>query len=377
MIRKTLFWAHLAVGIITGIVVLILCVTGAILAFEKQIEDWAERDPRATPPAGATELLSPDVLIANARRVETDKAVNIEWLGDPQMPVRIRYAKQPFVMVNGWSGEVIGRGAVSLRGFFRWITQLHVGLVGKVTGHWIVDVSNACFVFLAISGLYLWWPRQFRWKALRNSIAMRFDVRGKARDWNWHNALGFWFLLPLLLIAASGLVLSFKPVDQWWRSFASRHVLAASLPASLPTAAFPTVGKPLAWNDLMSIAQTCHPGWYAIMFTNPAPLDRQRTVSLIINLGLPAERTKSHTLVLDKTSGRIIKSNDWANDDPGIRARAIARCGHTGEILGFWGQALALLACLAGIVLAYTGFALSWRRFFGASRKQLTKPTTT
>jgi uncharacterized iron-regulated membrane protein len=376
MIRKTLFWTHLAVGIVSGIVVLILCLTGAILAFEKQIEDWAERDSRALPAAGVTELLSPDVLIANASKVEKDKAVNIEWLADPRMPVRIRYAKQPFVMINGWTGEVLGRGAVSLRGFFRWNKQLHVGLLGMAAGYWIVDVANACFVFLTVSGLYLWWPRQWRWKALRNSIAMPFDVSGKARDWNWHNALGFWFLLPLMLMATSGLVLSFKPVDQWWRSFASRHVLAASQPATLPTTAFQAVGKPLVWNDLMSIAQRCHPGWYAIMFTNPAPLEKLRTVSLIVNLGQPAERTKAHTLVLDKTSGRIIKSNDWANDEPGIRARAIARCGHTGEILGFWGQALALLACLAGIVLIYTGFALSWRRFFGRSRNPVTKLTT-
>ncbi len=375
MIRKAFFWTHLVIGILTGIVVVLLCLTGAILAFEKQTVDWAERDSRALPPAGVTTLLSPDVLIANARQVEKDKAVNVEWPADPRMPVRIRYASQPFVMINGWSGEVLGRGAASLRAFFRWITQLHVGLVGMVAGYWIVDVSNACFVFLMVSGLYLWWPRHWRWKALRSSLVMRFDVGGKARDWNWHNVLGFWFLLPLLIIAASGLVLSFKPVDQWWRSFASHHLLAAAQPAAPAAAAGPAINRPVVWNDLMTIAKQQFPGWHAIIFTNPKPIDQQRTVGLIVNLGLPAERTKSHTLVLETASGRIVKASGWANDEQGNRARALARCGHTGEILGFWGQALALLACLAGLVLVYTGCALSWRRFFRA-RKPIPKPAT-
>lgn len=47
------------------------------------------------------------------------------------------------------------------------------------------------------------------------------------------------------------------------------------------------------------------------------------------------------------------------------RVRSWTRFLHTGEALGGVGQFLAGLACLGGCVLVYTGFALSWRRFFG------------
>ena len=52
--RKVLFWMHLTAGVVCGIVILIMCVTGASLAFEKQINAWLERsDARVVPAARA------------------------------------------------------------------------------------------------------------------------------------------------------------------------------------------------------------------------------------------------------------------------------------------------------------------------------------
>src|SRR5690242_7247414 len=42
MFRTVLFWCHLAAGVIAGVVILIMCVTGALLAFEKQLVAWAD-----------------------------------------------------------------------------------------------------------------------------------------------------------------------------------------------------------------------------------------------------------------------------------------------------------------------------------------------
>ncbi len=43
MLRRTLFWAHLAAGIVAGSVVLVMSVTGTLLTYEKQILAWTER----------------------------------------------------------------------------------------------------------------------------------------------------------------------------------------------------------------------------------------------------------------------------------------------------------------------------------------------
>ncbi len=360
MIRQAVFWTHLVVGLVAGLVVLTLCLTGAVLIFEKQIFNWAERDARALPPSAAAKRVSPPALIANAAKLTDSKVTNIEWFADPKMPVRVYFADRSIALFNSWTGESLGRGAVALREFFRVSNLVHVNLAMQRPGNWMVSVANAAFVFLMISGLWIWWPRQWRWKALRSSVAIRFDVGGKARDWNWHNALGFWFLLPLLLIAASGLVLSFKPVDQWWRDFAARRVLAAEKP---PAPASPLNNTSPGWNGVMTLVQQQYPDWHWLM-TNNAPQAGQGTISILVSTGPFGQRSLVRNLTVDPATNTIVKTSAWENDLAGKRARAIARFGHTGEIVGPWGQVLALLACLVGIVLVYTGFALSWRRFF-------------
>ncbi|HEY1108093.1 MAG TPA: PepSY-associated TM helix domain-containing protein, partial [Opitutaceae bacterium] len=55
----------------------------------------------------------------------------------------------------------------------------------------------------------------------------------------------------------------------------------------------------------------------------------------------------------------------YADMNAAQQVRSWTRFLHTGEAVGPLGQFLAGLACLGGVFLVYTGFALSWRRFFG------------
>ena len=55
--RKVLFWMHLTAGVTAGILILIMCVTGAALAYEKQINAWLEGPAvHVTPQPEATRL---------------------------------------------------------------------------------------------------------------------------------------------------------------------------------------------------------------------------------------------------------------------------------------------------------------------------------
>ena len=48
MIRKIFFWSHLIVGLVASVVVFVLCLSGALLAFERPSLDWAERSALAS-----------------------------------------------------------------------------------------------------------------------------------------------------------------------------------------------------------------------------------------------------------------------------------------------------------------------------------------
>jgi uncharacterized iron-regulated membrane protein len=362
MLRKILFWSHLVVGLIIGVFVALLCLTGAILAFELQIVDFAERDARAQPPSSASELLSPQALLTKLDLQTTGAMQYAEWFADSQMPVRVFTKNRSVALLNGYTGEALGSDAVSLREFMRWTTNLHTDLTSGPVGLWLIAISNAAFAFIILSGLCLWWPRQWRWKALRNSMAIRLDVKGKARDWNWHNALGFWFLLPLLFICATGIVMSFRPVDQWWRSFGGTQVLG---PAQAPTRPAASTEPATAWPGWMHRVQQQYPGWRSIQLHNGGSPNKDGIIALAVKYGTQRQTTRSLDVKFDTRSGQIIEERGWISGDGSARARSIVRLGHTGEFFGNWGQFLGFIACLAGLVLVYTGFALSWRRFFG------------
>ena len=60
--RQFLFWLHLAAGLIAGVVIFIMCVTGAFLAFERQTIEWAERDVRYVAVSSEPRIAADEVL---------------------------------------------------------------------------------------------------------------------------------------------------------------------------------------------------------------------------------------------------------------------------------------------------------------------------
>jgi uncharacterized iron-regulated membrane protein len=364
MIRRYLFWAHLGVGIASGAVVFVLCLTGAILAFELQLVNFAERDGRARPAQAGAELRTPQELAALVPLAAGERIVSLEWSADPGMPVRASTDRRNVVLLNGYTGALLGPGAMNLRAFMRWITAVHVDLCAQLTGQWAVALANVGLVFLITSGLWLWWPRQWRWRAFRQAMVPRLALSGKARDWNWHTTLGFWFLLPLLALAASGLVLSFPPVDRWWRGFAAAHLLDAAAPVAAVAVVADRPSPATTWSQWLALIGERDPGWCSLVLRGDGAPNPAGIWSCTVNSGTSRQRLAAVTMRLDTAHGQILEERRWANDDAPSRARAIARLGHSGEILGTTGQALAFIACLAGMVIVYTGFALSWRRFF-------------
>ncbi len=369
MFRKALFWSHLVVGLIAGLIVFVLCLTGALLSFERRSVDWAERSALALPPPGISEPLSADALVAAVASLEPARVTNVRYAADPRMPARLTFANGSVACVNAYTGAVLGRGPTSLVAFYRFVRRAHVALalpgVWAKTGSPVVDAANLAFVFLALGGLILWWPRKWRWRALRNSLAIRFDLRGKPRDWNWHNAFGFWALLPLLFMSISGLVLSYESVDAGMRAFAHRHSSAPvpSVTFPVPETATPKPG----WSAILANVKERVPGWRSISI--PWSVEQPSWVTINVCEGDEGEAYKRIGVTVDVPTAAVFKVDRWENREAGDRARAVARSGHTGEFGGVAGQAVAALGCLSGVLLVYTGGALSWRRFFGQRRK--------
>ena len=128
------------------------------------------------------------------------------------------------------SGQIIGDAPTGLRRFFRGATEWHRYLAGqgewRTTGRAITGACNVAFLFLVLSGMYLWLPRRWAAAAVRAVGFPRWrHATAKARDFNWHNALGIWSAVPLAIVVASATVISYP-----WASDLAYRVVGESPP---------------------------------------------------------------------------------------------------------------------------------------------------
>jgi uncharacterized iron-regulated membrane protein len=107
-LRTLIFWMHLPAGVVGGGIILVMCVTGALLAYERQITAWAD-GCRVTPPTAGTPRLSPATLLRRAREARPDKTVSVLTLrADPTAPAAVQLGRESTLFLDPFTGAVLG-----------------------------------------------------------------------------------------------------------------------------------------------------------------------------------------------------------------------------------------------------------------------------
>jgi uncharacterized iron-regulated membrane protein len=367
--RKVLFWAHLIAGVSAGIVILVMCVSGVLLSFEEAILNPADRlSLKEAEVKGAA--VSLDALVLNATEARAGVVpAGITLHSDPGAPVAVIFAQNETLFLSR-SGENLGAGATGLRTAFRLIREWHRWLgqpeSTRAIGKGITGAANLVFVFLLITGIYLWCPRKWNWTSVKAVLLLNWGARGRARDWNWHNVFGFWSMLPLLVIVVSGVIISYG-----WANNLLYRIAASDAPAPRAGKARPALnrskGAPaqLKGVDLaFSKVKEEFPNWRMIR-ARISPDAKTGTFTVEHESSLPQLRNQ---MVVNLHTGETERLELYSSMSPGRRWRAWARFLHTGEAGGVVGQVIAAGATFGGAVLAWTGLALAWRRFMGRKR---------
>jgi len=215
-LRRIIFWLHLVTGVVAGLVIGVMSVTGVLLAFERQIVASTEHDVRTVqPPAPGESRLALDVLVTKARAAVPDGRLSSVLLrADPTATVVVNFGRERTVFVNPYTGAVLGEGAKTLRDYFHMVTDWHrwLGTEGerRDIGRAITGACNTAFAVMVVTGFYLWWPRRWTRQALQAVMVPNLRLRGKPRDWNWHNTAGVWSASILICITLTGLVMSYQ-----------------------------------------------------------------------------------------------------------------------------------------------------------------------
>jgi uncharacterized iron-regulated membrane protein len=370
-LRKIIFWCHLPVGVVAGLVILNMCVTGVLLTYEKQITSWADtRGYRSAPPTPETRHLPVETLIAKAAEARGANPTAVTLKADTQAPAEIAFGREAAsLFVNPYSGQVLGEGSQKVRSFFRGVTEWHRWLGAKGENRNVARaITGACnlgFLFLVMSGFYLWWPRSWNWKSLRSVTWFRRGLPARARDFNWHNTIGFWSAGPLFIVVISAVVISYT-----WAGNLVYRIVGETPPApranqqQSASNARPDASTNAATNinSAWSVAEQQVSDWQSITLQLPSSTAAQLTFN--IDRGAGGQPQKRAQLVLDRATGQVARWEPFSSYTRGRQLRSILRFAHTGEVAGIVGQTIAGLVSTGGAVLVITGLALAFRRCY-------------
>lgn len=364
--RKIIFWMHLIFGLSAGIFIFIMCVTGALLSFEKNIIQFAERDMRAVeiPSENARRLPLNDLVGKVIEAKPNAKPSNITYQKDKSAAASVALGREGQVFVNPYNGEITGEGATNLRSFFGIVEDAHRWLAfsggGRQVGKSLNDAANLLFLMLAISGVYIWFPREFTRRHLAPILWFRRTNSGKARDFNWHNVFGFWSSLVLILLTITGVIISYQ-----WAGNLLYTLTGNDLPPQQQQNQ-PNQQTEQAFvlpENLENSLQTAenHTNWKTISLRLPIVKD---SAVFTIEEGIYWNILARSTLTVDPKTAQISKWEPYGGQNTARKLRSWARFTHTGETGGFIGQLIGFVACIGGAVLVFTGISLAIRRFW-------------
>lgn len=217
--RKIFKELHIWLSLPLGLVMSVICFSGAMLVFEKEITEMVQKEyyfvDKVSDDALSIEQVEALVKPTLADDVEIK---NVEVSEDPERCYKVNLSKpkRAAVFVDQYSRDI--KGQPERLPFFRTMFRLHRWLMdtrpddgGIFWGKMIVGVSTLLMVVIMISGIVIWIPKNI--KNLKTRLTINFRKGWRRFCYDLHVAGGIFAVLLLLAMALTGLTWSFE----WYR----------------------------------------------------------------------------------------------------------------------------------------------------------------
>lgn len=365
--KKITHQLHLWLGLTSGLVVFIVSITGCLYAFKTEIEALTE--PYLFTEIQAKSTLPPSIFKEKAQKILSQKHLHaINYAGKGRSVEAIFYGNEPsyydIIYFNPYTAEVLKVKDMSYD-FFRVVLMGHYYLwLPPTIGQPIVASATLIFVFLLISGIILWWPKnkaaakqrfQFKWKSA---------TQWKRKNYDLHNILGFYASWVVLIIALTGLIWGFEwfANSVYWRlggekSMVFTEALSETPPQKILNTNAPTID--IVWQKIRTEQSNIN----AIEVHIPD----SDSASIAVNTNTEVGTTwKTDYRYFDQYSLKELSVNHLYGRfqeaklaDKAIRMNYDV---HVGAIFGFAGKVLAFLVSLIAASLPVTGLYIWWGR---------------
>lgn len=401
------FWfkLHLLLGLSAGSLLVIIGLSGALLAAQQPLLRWLNPEILTVTPQPGGPLSPPALLRQALPQLPTAPLLSLNLSGDPAQSASITLAngrrgkRGQNYYFNPYSGALLG---ASLRGepSLIWVEKLHRHLTLGPWGHLVTGLCALALVLLLISGFWLRWPPQpGQW---RSWFYLNLRLSGPRRWGQLHAVVATWLLPCYLLIAASGLYWSYGWLSDGRLLGDGRPHSGQIAPASgqgpnttlgansgggrnsgtgfgigngsgsgngsgrrsgLGQGASGPSGAPLAvadlaaiWDSTSTLLATTDSGWRQLSLSLKADANGQ--VTLYYVAADAPHRDAFSRIRLDLSSGQLIDHRPYASMPLGQRLSASMMALHSGHYWGVIGQSLFFIASLLLPLFAITGWYL-------------------
>lgn len=351
---------HLWLSVPVGLIISVICLTGATLVFEKEITRACSPHLYIVKNEECSKPLKPSEIITRVCQ-QTGDTLEISTLQIAINPkeawmVSFTNAGQRQLSVNPYSGEI--NGWVEGNAFFQTIRKLHRWLLdapaqkgASSTGKTIIGITTLLMIVILVSGIILWWPRTR--KSLHNRLKVSCS-KGSFRFWyDSHVSLGFYATLFLLVMALTGPTWSFR----WYRTGfyalfgASTEQTQHTAPAKENKDKKEKKSKPekldyQVWDTALSELQSRYNRYGNILLS--------RNSVQIIQTG----KRKGDTASFDIHTGKITAIERYDADKQPIssKMKGLIYSLHTGQWGGVITRILYFLSAFIGGILPLTGY---------------------
>jgi uncharacterized iron-regulated membrane protein len=377
-VRRTLFTIHMWVGLILGILLAALGLSGSMLVYDEAIADFISPVPHATTAGQPLPLTMIAGIARGAAQAQGVAAGQLQIIvpdsADEAVAVRVGGispmgnmagmqreggrrargeggerrrregantapgggARGLQVFIDPVSGEVLGTRKSVLPPILTFAHQLHGNfLMSRETGRPIVGWLGLAMCILGLSGLVLWWPKRGQWKY---AFIVRRTAKGLRFHRELHAATGIWIFIVFMAVSVSGVVIA-------WPQTTGMNPPGFN-PRTLPTVE-PTEGRRLGATEAIIAARTAVPDLTPRSVTLPARPDQPISVSYLAHGAVNA------TVLVDPYRGTVLAVRDQSS-----RFMAWMRPVHDASNLGPVWRFLVFLSGLVPALFVVTGIIM-------------------
>jgi uncharacterized iron-regulated membrane protein len=337
--RRAFLQVHLVVGLLTGLYIVVISLTGALLVWRIDLQRFSYPALFTSSRPGA--IVDAETVLASVRAAYPRHHVAGVDAPTTSRPTYLAYATQGAAFVTILADPATGHvlGELPDRGPVRVLQELHFNLLGGRRGRTINGIGAMALLTMCLTGVAIWWPRRRHWRLVIRDL---------------HGASGIWTVVFLAMWAITGAAFAFPSAFRSLVASFSQLTVARA-----PSSTSPEGRAALAWNDLLARARRVVPDQHVARVVIPFS-ERDPFLVMFSPSATRAAGASLTSVYLDQYAGDVLPQSTSDQRTTGDIVVAWTAPLHVGNFADAGVKIVWTLAALAPTLLFVTGVVMWW-----------------